>query len=189
MEVALARVCREAGAVVRTHTLLKDLNVDVPASDKRRLEVVAQGLPLKSGAQLAVDVTLRSVLGCDGKPKPRSADEDGAVATDARKDKENAYPELLRSRRCALVVVALETGGRWSSEAVQFVEDLSYAKSRGVQPRLRFAAALAYKRRWSRLLSCAASKAFATSLVSPTGKLQLTCDGVEPDLSDVLDRE
>ena len=115
--------------------------------------------------------------------------EDGAVATDARKDKESAYPELVRSRRCALVVVALETGGRWSSEAVQFFEELSYAKSRSVQPRLRFATTLAYKRRWSRLLSVAAGKAFAISLVSLAGKLQVTCDGGEPDLSDVLDRE
>ena len=189
MEVALARVCREAGAVVRTHTLLKDLNVDVRAGDNRRLEVVAQGLPLKGGAQLVVDVTLRSVLGCDGKPKPRSADEDGAVATDARKDKENAYPELVSSNRCALVVVALETGGRWSTEAVKFVEELSFAKARSAQPRVRFAATLAWRRRWSRLLSVAAGKAFASSLVSPTGKVQQTSDGVEPELSEVLSRE
>ena len=43
----------------------------------------------------------------------------------ARQDKERKYFELLSGHRCRLVVVALETGGRSSKEAVQFVDDLA----------------------------------------------------------------
>ena len=47
MEWAAARVCREAGARVTTHTLLSDLNVpSVDRFDNRGIEVIANGLPL-----------------------------------------------------------------------------------------------------------------------------------------------
>ena len=44
--------------------------------------------------------------------------------------------ELLAGDRCRLVVVALETGGRWSSEAIQFVESLASSRAREEQPTL-----------------------------------------------------
>ena len=40
-EIALTRVCREAGAVVQTNVRLRDMNLSVPAADERRLEVLA----------------------------------------------------------------------------------------------------------------------------------------------------
>ena len=49
---------------------VRDLDLDVPnaARDGRRLEVVADGLPLFGGVQLAIDTTLvsprLSVAGC-----------------------------------------------------------------------------------------------------------------------------
>ena len=55
-ERSLARVCREAGATVRTNTLLRDMNLCVPAFDARAIEVLATGVPLHNGVQLAVDV-------------------------------------------------------------------------------------------------------------------------------------
>ena len=59
LERAAARVCREAGARVTTHTLLSDLNVpSVDRFDNRRIEVITNGLPLHHGAQFAVDTTL-----------------------------------------------------------------------------------------------------------------------------------
>ena len=68
-ERSLARACREAGATVRTNTLLRDMNLCVPAVDARAIEVLATGLLLHHGAQLAVDITLRSALGtCGGGP-------------------------------------------------------------------------------------------------------------------------
>ena len=49
-----------------------------------------------------------------------------------RHDKETTYPELINSRRCRLIVVAIETGGRWSEEAVEFISLLACAKAQEV---------------------------------------------------------
>ena len=58
LESAAARVCREAGARVRTNVMVRDLDLWPPHRiDNRRLEVVADGLPLHGGAQLAIDTT------------------------------------------------------------------------------------------------------------------------------------
>ena len=97
MQRVIARVCREAGATVRLNTMLKDMNVGVKAGDERRIEVLAQGLPLHGGAQLVVDATVRSLLTCEGHPCPRADREDGAVLLDARLDEEDAHPELLKA--------------------------------------------------------------------------------------------
>ena len=43
-----------------TNVLLRDMNVDVPLTDGRRIEVLANGLPIWQGAQAAVDTTLVS---------------------------------------------------------------------------------------------------------------------------------
>ena len=59
MERVIARVCREARATVRFNTMLKYMNVGAKAGDERRIEVLAQGLPLHGVAQLAVDASLR----------------------------------------------------------------------------------------------------------------------------------
>ena len=47
---------------VRVNVKLRDMNVTVPAHDEREVEVLASGLPLHHGAQLVVDVTLRSAV-------------------------------------------------------------------------------------------------------------------------------
>ena len=100
MERAMGRVCREAGAVVRPNVMLRDMNVGVQAADQRQIEVLAQGLPCRAGAQLAVDVTLRSCTTARGEPRVGAAAEDGAAARAARSDKEAKYPELVSSGRC-----------------------------------------------------------------------------------------
>ena len=69
LESAVARVCREAGARVSTNVLVRDLDLlPLQHVDARRLEVVADGLPLFHGAQIAVDTTLVSPLRRDGTP-------------------------------------------------------------------------------------------------------------------------
>ena len=80
IERTLARVCREAGATVKPNVMLVDLNVGVRAGDGRRLEVLAQGLPCRSGKQLAVDVTLRHALTTDGLPRSRTVSWPRALA-------------------------------------------------------------------------------------------------------------
>ena len=189
IERMLARVCREAGARVRFNAFLRDMNVNVAATDERRIEVLAQDLPCFGGAQLAVDVTLRCVLSSTGEPHPNTADVDGAALAAARADKERTYPELTTSGRCRLVVVAIETGGRWSSEAVEFVRQLAFARAREVPSFMQFATALAWERRWTRMLSTACSLSFAASLVEPSDKCETWCrtGGEPPSLAELLE--
>ena len=137
-----ARVFREAGACVRQNVFLRDMNVNVPAQDSRQIEVLAQGLPCYGGIQLAVDITLRSAVSCAGEAHPHAADHDGAVLLQARQDKEATYPELASSGRCKLVVLAMETGGRWSEEAVQTLQMLAHSKARDAPPYMQFSVAL-----------------------------------------------
>ena len=55
LESVAVRICREAGGRVTTNVMLRDLDMVLPnAADGRLLEVVADGLPLFGGAQLAV---------------------------------------------------------------------------------------------------------------------------------------
>ena len=121
-ERTLARVCREAGAVVRRNVKLRDMNTTVLVNDAREIEVLASGLPMHRGAQLAVDITLRSAITASGEACPNAAAVNGAVLHRARRDKETKYAELVEVERCRLVVVPIETGGRWGDEAVRFIE-------------------------------------------------------------------
>ena len=66
LESTAGRICREAGGQVTSNVLIRDLDLPVPATDGRRLEVVVDGLPLFGGCQLAVDTTLVCALHCDG---------------------------------------------------------------------------------------------------------------------------
>ena len=50
--------------------------------DGRRLEVVADGLTLWHGAQLAIDTTLVSPLHRDGNARRTAADRNGAALRD-----------------------------------------------------------------------------------------------------------
>ena len=53
-----------------TNFFVRDMDLGVPnAYDNRRLEVVADGLPLLGGVQLAVDTTLVSAIQGDGQPQ------------------------------------------------------------------------------------------------------------------------
>ena len=79
-ECAAAQVCREAGARVATNVLVRDMDLAAfNALDSRRLEVVADGLTLWHGAQLAIDTTLVSPLRRDGTARRRAANHDGAA--------------------------------------------------------------------------------------------------------------
>ena len=80
---------------VTTNVHVRDMDLAVFNNlDGRRLEVVADGLTLWHGAQLAIDTTLVSSLHRDGSTKARTADHNGAVLVEARRRKERTYPEL-----------------------------------------------------------------------------------------------
>ena len=186
LESAAARLCREAGARVSTNVRIADL--DLPPQgrvDDRKIEVVADGLPLFHGAQLAVDATMVSPVRGDGTARRRCAEHDGAALEQARRNKETTYPELCQVRgRARLVVLGCEVGGRWSEEARQFVSLLAKAKARREPPQLRQSARYAWFRRWSTLLSCSAARSFGLSLLEQRGGFGV--DGDTPASTDVI---
>ena len=85
VESAAARVCRETEARVCTNVVVRDLDIlPLDRQDGRKLEVVADGLPLFHGAQLAIDTTIVSPLRADGTLRPGSHPNDGAALRVAR---------------------------------------------------------------------------------------------------------
>ena len=188
MEQVVAQICREAGARVRTNVLLRDLNLSTPASDDRRIEVVASGVAVLGGAQLAVGVTVRSPLTFGGWAKSRAHWHEGATAEAARADKESKYPEFMQGNRCRLVVLAVETGGRFSSETLEFLQQLAHSRSQSAPAYLRRSTALAYERRWSRMLSCTIASSLAASLLLDKDTLanESSQGAREPWLQDII---
>ena len=169
LENVVARICREAGGRVTTNVLVRDLDLAEPnAADARRLEVVADGLPLFGGAQLAVDTTIVSTLHANGVP--RRVHVDGVVLAAARQRKERRYPELVGRRgRARLVVLAVEVCGRWSQETQRFFSSLARAEARSVPPLLRKRVEQAWRLRWGSLFSCTVAGAVASSLLELPG--------------------
>ena len=133
--------------------------------DDRRIEVIGNGLPMWGGNQLAVDTTLVSPLTRSGQPRSRGGTFAGAALQDARRTKERTYPELLRNRRCRLVVLGIEARGRWSNEASSFIGMLAQARARSSPPSFCAATACAVVSLWSALLTHAAASSFAASLL------------------------
>ena len=184
LESVLARVCREAGGRVTTNVLLRELDGLMNEADGRRLEVVADGLPLFGGAQLAVDTTVVSALRSDGTAIPRAAHTAGVALEAARRRKERRYPELVGPRaRSRLVVFGVEVGGRWSGESQSFISQLARARARGEQPILRRRAEQAWRIRWGSMVSCVVARAVASSLLGLPRALG--ADGDTPLLHDV----
>ena len=144
------------------------MNVVVSASDERSIEVLASGLPFHHGAQLAIDVTLRSALTSCGNAIPGAARRMAPLSRGLAQTKERKNAELLEDDRCHLVVVALETGGRWSLKALELVETLA-AAAREAPPILRRSAHLTWARRWGRMLSISCARSFANSDFSSNG--------------------
>ncbi len=187
LERAVARICREAGARVRENVLLADMNLDLPVADNRQIEVVANGLPLWHGAQLAVDATLVCPVGRDGRPRPRGDIIPGlALQEAARKKREDTYPEFLASNRSRLVVFGLEVGGRWDKEALDFLRGLARAKARALPQWLRASATLGFLHRWTALAAMAAQTAFAQSLLELPIGAGACLDGDCPPVHDVV---
>ena len=88
-----------------------------------------------------LDTMMVSTVRTDGAPRRQCAERDGAALDQARRTKERTYPELTGEQgRARLVVLACETGGRWSEEAQSFVRHLALARAR-LEPReMRLAA-------------------------------------------------
>ena len=169
--------------------MIRDLDLgEFNAFDNRRVEVIADGLTLWQGAQLAIDTTLVSPLRGDGSARPRAADHNGAALEAARRRKEATYPELARGTegRARLVVLAAEVGARWSDETAQFLRGLAKARVEAVPMVLQDRAKAAWLRRWSSMLACSVVRAFSESLlerrpVPRTGNVPLTHEVMRED--------
>ena len=112
--------------------------------DDRRIEVIANGLPLWGGEQLAVDTTLVPPLDASGAARRHQRQYQGAALGLARRAKERTSPEVLRS----------EVGGRWSPEASQFVCLLARCRDRAVPRPLRPATIAAFTSNCRQSLRC-----------------------------------
>ena len=116
-----------------------------------------------------------------------AAGEDGIVLRKARADKESKYDELLGGGRCRLVVVGIETGGRWSEEAVSFVKSLAAVRAREAPDYLLTSEMWTWQRRLTRILGIACANAYACSLLSPVeGFDDIYIDGDVPDFADLF---
>ena len=139
---------------MQTNVFLRDMNLDgIRSSDGRRLEVVANGLPTYHGAQLAIDATIVSPVTALGQPVGSASEQDGVALRVASRRKRTTYPELLSSRRCHLLVAAVEIGGRWDDEAYRFLLELAKAKARSAPSVLRSSLVGAWLRRWTGVIA------------------------------------
>ena len=142
--------------------------------------MVADGLSLWRGAQLAIDTTLVSPLSRDGSASRRAANHDGTAL-----QREATYPELSgEGGRARLVVLAAEVGGRWKVETAQFLSALAKAKAQVAPHLLQGRVEAAWLRRWSATLACSAARSFAVSLLDQR-PVPGTCDAI-PSAHEVM---
>ena len=160
----------------------------VSAADKREVEIVAKNLPMRHGIPLACDVTVVSPLHAIGDARPRAAVESVALA-DAEDLKHKTYPELVKSPKCQLVVLACEIGGRWSDTCCWLIKNLAEFRSEKAPPRLRRATARAWEARWWGMLSVAVQDSLAATLVDDAPHLLHGWAGHGPPLGELLHGE
>ena len=150
------------------------------------MEVVANGLPMWNGAQVAVDTTMGSPVSADGSARPSAENRPGVPCRHAIRDKrERKYWELLAAGRCRLMVFAVEIGGRWDAGALRFLRKLAHGRARSVPEWLRASTAHAHLYRWSAMLAVAAQKAYAATLLRLPLESEIV-NGEAPAGSDVL---
>ena len=128
VEGAFGQVCREAGARVATYVQARDSDVTEQRGQGRRLEVVAEGLFVFGGSQLAFDATLVVVLQRDGIIRTKADIVHGVALQVGRRRGALTFPEFHGNNgRTRFVVIAWEVAGRWSRE---FMRSLACEKPR-----------------------------------------------------------
>ena len=171
----------KAGARVIENVFLRDTGLPtVAATDGRRLEVVATGLPINRGVPLGVDVTVVSPLHADGSAWDQADTEDSVAIRRAERAKATTYPELVESPVLRLVTLAVEVGGRMSDDCASVLSRLAACRARSAPPRLRASASWSWLVRWSGMLAVAVQDSLAATLVDDAPVLLDGADGVTP---------
>ena len=80
------------------------------------------------------------------------------------------YHEVIESGVGALYCLGCEVYGRWGAPCVELVPKLAREHTRGLHPRVRRGAALAYQSRWWAILGCALQKAVAMAALRDVGE-------------------
>ena len=91
--------------------------------------------------------------------------------------------------RARLLVLGCEVGGRWDPEALAVLRTMAEHKSEQATALLRRSACLAWHRRWLSLLSVAAQRALAETLLRPGSPHLEERDALEPPLGELLPME
>ena len=119
-----------------------------------------------SAVPVQLQLTLAPADGSSGSPQPAADAQPGvSLARAAQRKRRHTYPELLGARRCRLVVFGIEASGPWSEEAATFPRFTAQARAASARAAVRGAGQAAWVQRWSGILSVAAQRAFATSLL------------------------
>ena len=138
----------------------------INAPDSKKLEVVADGLTLWHGVQLAIDTTLVSPLRRDETAKRRAANHDGAALEEAKQRKQRTYQKL-----------SGDGGQGWSYWLQKWVADgvPRQRSSRAHLPTsghktepllLQGRPQAVWLRRWSAMLACSGGTGTATGVPS-----------------------
>ena len=185
LEKIWMQVFYEAGGMIVPNEKLRHMRIGVDPEDKRRVEFAVYNL--RFGPPLLCDCTQVSPVGTDGMPHPNCAVEAGAALRVAEERKATTYQEAeAAAGRVRLETLACEVGGRWSQNCITWIGKLAKHKASGELFHLRRATEYAWYKRWWSLLSVAAQRAFALSLI------EVDCDAMkpladfEPKLGDVL---
>ena len=166
------QVFKEAGGTVVPNEKLRNMRIGVDPEDNRRVEFCVYNL---TGVPLLCDATQVSPLAQNGTPHPKCAVEAGVALEVAVERKNSTYREAQQNAgQVKLQTLACEVGGRWHSDCITWVGRLAKMKASAELPHLQRAAEFAWHSRWWSLLSVAAQRAFALSLI------EVDCEAIKP---------
>ena len=185
LEKIWMQVFQEAGGTLVPNEKLRNMRIGVDQEDKRRVEFAVYNL--KFGPPLLCDVTQVSPLDQNGIPHPKCAVEAGAAFVVAEKRKTNAYREAAQAAgKVMLETLASEIGGRWSENCIKWVAHLAKYKASSELPHLQRASEFAWHSRWWSILSVAAQRALALSLIEVDGDAIKPLADFEPRVGEIL---
>ena len=145
------------------------MNIGVAATDLRRVDLIAYGLPIYYGLPIAGDTTFVSPVTGAGEPIAKKASTQAGVAIERAVDRKHSkYPEfwLRRDTPAAhFLPLANEVGGRWGEECIEVVRLLAKCKARSAPECLGKSVEYAYLARWWAMLSVTSQATLSASLV------------------------